>query len=306
MDLRQLKCFSAVARTGSFSRAAGQLGITQPTLSKHISNLESELGKRLLVRNGRGATVTEAGQRMADHAQRIMQMVSEAEVDIRSSGRGRFAIGIPFSIAATIGTELVAHLRKQDPGLNIAVIQGRSATLMERLFSGVLDVAILFKPPHSPLLETIPLVTEELFLMASKASAARLKAQVPIPIDQLATYPLMVPSHNNAVREITDKALRNLHQTPNFILEIDNIATILELVAKGEGYAVLSNLARRLSAYKDDVVPLRLARPGLFVEICIASSSRGSMSQANRQIVKLAAETSRKLLDKAVSECHVS
>ncbi|NML42814.1 LysR family transcriptional regulator [Ramlibacter sp. G-1-2-2] len=306
MDIKQLKYFSTVARLGSFSRAASTLKMAQPSLSKQISNLESELGTRLLVRNGRGVTPTEAGQRLIPHAHRILEEVAKAEADVRAAGAGRFAIGLPFTVAATIGTDLVAQLRHADPSANFAVFQGRSAFLLENLQTGAIDVAIMFRPSASPLVETTELTSEDLYLMASARAARALAGKGPIPVASLVDYALIEPSRPNAIRVALEDALRRARKVPNIAMEIDNIETIIDLVARDEGFAVLSKLSRSLAAQKDKVVPLPLAAPGLKIEICMAVSTRATLSQANARLVRLTADIGRKLLTAAAQRRQAS
>lgn len=296
MDIKQLRYFATIAQVGSFSRAATVLRVTQPSLSKQISLLEEALGRRLFVRNGRGVSPTEAGLRLQRHARRILDQLAEAEADVRATGAGRFAIGLPYTLAATIATELLSRLRKLEPSADLAVIQGRSTFLVDSLCTGAIDVAITYTPPATPLVETTPLITEELFLMASLRNAKALARKGPVTLADLCEFPLIAPSRPNAIRATFEEALRRARKVPKVAMEIDNIETIIELVAKGEGFAVLSNLSRNLSPHKQDVVPLPIASPGLKNEICMAVSTRGSLSQANGRLVTLTGEIGRELL----------
>ncbi len=301
MDLRQLRYFSLVARLGSFSRAADALNLSQPALSKQIRTLEDHLGRRLLVRNGRGATLTEAGQNLLKHAQRILDMVETAESEVKGSGAGRFAIGLPFIIAATIGSQLIAKLRSVDPSANFSVIQGRSKFLMEQLSAGSLDVAIVFKPTPSPLVNVTHLVDEELFLMASPRAARSLSRHLPISVESLSELPLIAPTRPNSIRNTLEEAMRRVQKVPAFAMEIDNLETIIDMVSRDQGVAVLSKMARNLSARKADIVPLPLS-PSLRTEVCLAVSSRTSLSQANRQLLDLTERIGKELLQAALEQ----
>lgn len=299
MDLRQLKYLTVIAELGSFSRAAAMLDLAQPSLSKQIANLEASLGRKLLVRNGRGVSPTEAGIRLLRHARRIIEQVAEAEADVRAAGAGRFAIGLPFTIAATIASELVARLRLAEPSANLAVVQGRSAYLLESLWAGAIDAGILFRPPPSPLIEATTLISEELFLMVPANAAGAILRTAPLPLAALCDYPLIAPGRPNTVRRLLEDGLAKIKKAPNVVLEIDNVATILELVGQGQGFAVLSNLARGLSAHAERVVPIPLAKPGLHNEICLAVSTRGTPTPEKRRLVRLTGDVGRDLLREA-------
>ncbi len=305
MDLRQLRYFSMVAHLGSFSRAAGVLNVSQPALSKQISGLEDHLGKRLLVRNGRGATLTEAGQNLLKHAQRILEMVEVAESEVKESGAGRFAIGLPFIIAATIGSQLIAKLRAVNPSANFSVIQGRSKFLMEQLCAGSLDAAIVFKPTPSPLVNVTHLVYEDLFLMASPRAARSLSRHSPISLESLGELPLIAPTRPNSIRNTLEEAMRRVNKIPAFAMEIDNLETIVDMVSRDQGFAVLSKMARNLSDRKVDIVPLPLS-PTLRTEVCLVVPSRGSSSQANRQLLKLTGRIAEELLQAALLQQDAS
>ena len=96
MDLKQLEYFVRVAELGSFTRAALALNVAQPALSRHVRLLEVELRQSLLVRNGRGATPTEAGQLLLEHGRGILHQVERAREElgrVRSGLSGRVALG---------------------------------------------------------------------------------------------------------------------------------------------------------------------------------------------------------------------
>ena len=105
MDLKQLEYFVRVAELGSFTRAAQALNIAQPALSRQVRLLEVELRQNLLVRNGRGATPTQAGQLLMEHGRGILHQVERAREElgrVRSGLSGRVALGLPPSVARVL------------------------------------------------------------------------------------------------------------------------------------------------------------------------------------------------------------
>ena len=102
MDLKQIESFVRVAELGSFTRASMALGVQQPLLSRHVRQLEVELHQSLLVRNGRGVTLTEAGLLMLEHGRGILHQVALAREDLgtaRGALGGRVSIGLPPSLS---------------------------------------------------------------------------------------------------------------------------------------------------------------------------------------------------------------
>ncbi len=118
MNLKQLEYFVRVAELSSFSRAALQLGLPQPALSRHIRQLELELRQTLLLRNGRGATPTEAGKLLMSHARGILHQVALATEGMdQSRGQlsGRVAVGLPPSLSRKITVPFIQSMQQQLP-----------------------------------------------------------------------------------------------------------------------------------------------------------------------------------------------
>src|SRR4051812_11919572 len=157
LDPRRLLTFRAVAREGSFSRAAAVLHRSQPAVSHQVAALERELGTALLVRGRAGTTPTPAGELLLVHADALAarlalagtQMDAPAE-EARRAPRGG---GFP-SALATIAPAAAAALREDEPDLELAVEEGTVAALQDAVRAGRLDVAIGWQdaagPRHEP------------------------------------------------------------------------------------------------------------------------------------------------------------
>ena len=118
MDLKQLEYFVRVAELGSFTRAAIELDVAQPALSRQVRQLEVELRQTLLVRNGRGAVPTEAGKLLLDHGRGILHQVERAREDLgrlRGGLAGRVALGMPNSVARVLTVPLTRAFREALP-----------------------------------------------------------------------------------------------------------------------------------------------------------------------------------------------
>ena len=129
MDLTRLRYFVAVLESGSFSRAAAALHMSQPALSRQVLLLEEELGQRLLVRNGRGASANEAGLALLAHARAIDELADKARADMRerqASPRGRVTIGLPPRVAQVLTADLVQRFREQYPEATVTIVESSS------------------------------------------------------------------------------------------------------------------------------------------------------------------------------------
>ena len=242
MDLKQLTYFLTVVDAGGFSRAAIVLNMAQPSLSRQIALLEQEFGQRLLIRTGRGVTLTEAGLLLADRARGLLTAARQMATELRDhnqSPTGRVTIGIPPRLAYLFGAALVTRFRALFPNAVLTLIEGLSVSLRELLASGRLDMALLFDSPRTNQVELRELWREPLLLIGPPGT--RLPAQTRI-VD-LANFLLVLPSAPNAIREQVDAALALSKLDLNIAAEVGAVQTTLALVSAGVGYTILPETA---------------------------------------------------------------
>jgi hypothetical protein len=130
MNLTQLRYFVRVAEMGSFSKAAIELDVAQPALSRQVRLLETDLHVTLLQRTGRGVLLTDAGKRLFDHAVGILQLVAHAREDLganRDEATGRIVVGLPPSMGRMLTLPLVDAFRQHVPKERLAIVEGLSA-----------------------------------------------------------------------------------------------------------------------------------------------------------------------------------
>jgi LysR family nitrogen assimilation transcriptional regulator len=204
MDLKQLAYFVRVAELGSFTKASQALDVAQPALSRQVRLLEVELRQNLLVRNGRGATPTEAGRLLLEHGRGILHQVERAREElgrVRGALAGRVAIGLPPSLARVLTVPLTRAFRLQLPEASLSISEGLSATMQEWLATGRLDIAVLYNARPAPEIEITPLRDEELLLVQKRpAGLAEEPPAPPMPLAEVARLPLVIPSRPNAIR----------------------------------------------------------------------------------------------------------
>lgn len=277
MDLKQLEYFVRVAELGSFTRAAQALDVAQPALSRQIRLLEVELRQNLLLRNGRGATPTEAGKLLLAHGRGILHQVERAKEElgrVRGALAGRVAIGLPPSLARALAVPLTRLFREQLPEASLSITEGLSAAMQEWLVNGRLDIAVLYNAQPAPEIEIAPLRDEEIWLVEPRPPGlAEEPPPPPIPLAEVARIPLVIPSRPNALRMHVEAEMAAIGERPAVALEIDGVSAILDLVADGAGSALLSRnaVARsiRPSAYR-----MRRIEPPLRTRVSLATSSQ--------------------------------
>ncbi|MFT3789977.1 MAG: LysR substrate-binding domain-containing protein [Rudaea sp.] len=296
MDLKQLGYFVRVAEAGGFTRAARELGIAQPALSRQIRMLEVELGHSLLARNGRGATPTEAGKLLLEHSRGILHQVERAREDlgrIRGTPSGRVAIGLPPTLAKVIAVPLTRAIRKQMPEAEISLSEGLSMSLQEWLRLGRLDIALLYNVATAPDLETDLLREEELFLITKDDRNGA--AVQTIRLKQIAAIPLVIPNRPNTMRVLLESELAQLGLRPRIALEVEGVATILDLVAEGAGAAVLPRHALSAPAQRGRLRMQRIVAPALRNKTFLATSARRTQTLTQRRTIELIRATVAKI-----------
>ena len=155
MNLKQIEYFVSVAELGSFSKAARALNVAQPALSRQVRALETDLREPLLLRNGRGVTLTEAGQRLLDHGSGLLQQVAQIREEMgakRGEPVGRITIALPPSMARQLTLPLIDSFRRELPKANLAVVEGLSADIAEWIATGRVDLGPLSNPRLSSVL----------------------------------------------------------------------------------------------------------------------------------------------------------
>jgi LysR family transcriptional regulator, nitrogen assimilation regulatory protein len=287
MDLKQLEYFVTVVDLGGFSRAARVLGVAQPAISRQVRSLEVELRQSLLKRDGRGAVPTEAGKRLLEHARGILQQVDRARRDVdegRGAAVGKVVVGLPPTIARHLTVPIVRAFREAYPRASLAIVEGLSATIQEWLTVGRVDVGLVYNPTASPALEIRPLLEEPLCLIDRRRSG-----RVPrtLRLRDLPNYPLIIPSRPHAIRALVETRLAALGLRPQIAMEIDAIPAILELVAEGQGFAVLSPRALHGAASAPRLHARTIVQPQLASTLAVVTSAQRPSTPLQKAVIAM-------------------
>ena len=303
MDLRQLEYFVRVAELGSFTRASIALDIAQPALSRQVRLLEVELRQNLLVRNGRGATPTEAGKLLLEHARGILHQVERAREElgrVRGALAGRVAIGLPPSLARVLTVPLTRAFRQQMPDAQLSISEGLSAAMQEWLVNGRLDIAVLYNAQTATGIEVTPLLDEDLMLVQLRPSGLQEDPPPPpLPLRDVAKLPLVIPSRPNALRMVVESEMAAIGCRPTIALEIDGVSAILDLVADGAGSAILSRNAVASSIKPSAFTVRAIGEPPLRTRLSLATSSVRPATLTQQATLALVRATTQALLASA-------
>ncbi|MCY0966340.1 LysR family transcriptional regulator [Parathalassolituus penaei] len=258
MELRQLRYFEAVARALNFSKAAEELHIAQPPLSRQIQNLEEELGVELIDRSTRPLTLTNAGQFFYDQSVQILARVQEVKRvthRIGSEKKRWMGIGFVASVFYSHIPKAIHTFTNDNPSIDISLSELTSAQQVEALKSGRIDVGFGRVAISDEAIRNIVLAEEP--LIAAMSSGSHLIAQSDVSLKQLATEKLVVypssprPSFADQILrqfKIRGLEIREVHET-------NSLQTALGLVAAGMGVTIvphsISQMQRPGIAYLD-------------------------------------------------------
>lgn len=256
MELRHLRYFEAVARHSHVTRAAAELHIAQPALSKQISQLEQELGVALFDRIGRNVRLTEAGEALLPHVHAILTQVEAARAEMAERvglRRGRASVGTPPTVGTQLLPRALASFNRGYPGIELRLYEAGIQTLLGLLETGTVDVAVVTLPVNDPALTIVPLFSEDLMIAVGREH--RLAHHTNVTMTELQNEAWLLSPENYELRDATLSACRQAGFTPRIVLDGGEMDTLLRLVAAGMGIALIPRLALQNNF---DLVPLRL------------------------------------------------
>jgi LysR family nitrogen assimilation transcriptional regulator len=285
-----LRYFVQVVESGSISRAAASLHITQPGLSKRVADLERVFNAPLLRRGPVGVVPTEQGRALFIVAKRILQDVTAIaqEVELLSTEpAGTVSIGCPIGSADIIGYPLFKAVRQQLPKVRLVFASGRSREMIRRLGAGDLDATFVSAYKRQPGVTSLPFIREEIFVAATPSLMRRLEGDV-VDVRALGTLPLIAPGATSfAIRDMVIEQLpRDLRL--NVVAEVDDWGLHRRLLLEGEGYS-LSTWALISSEVRAGLLEMRpLGRPQLSRDIALATSVYRPINSATDAVLQLA------------------
>ena len=300
MDLKQLEYFVQIADLGSFTRAASVLQVAQPALSRQVRALEVELRQPLFDRNGRGVTLTEAGQRLLAHSRGILQQVERARQDLedqRGAATGLVSVGLPPSVSRTLTAPLVEAFRDRFPRATLSMVEGLSTYTLEWLQQGRVDCAVVYNAVPGAPIELLPVLDEQLFLVSARGKGRTLMGK-PVTLEAVARHELVIPSRPHAIRMRLETAMAEQGLKPRVGLEIESVPAMLDLAQRLPLHAVLSLNALRGSGLESVLMAQAIhTQPGggaaagaLATSLWIATSALRPRGPLLEQTVRLLTE----------------
>ena len=249
----------AVADYRNFTKAASVLCLTQPAVSHHISQLEDELGVSLFIRKKNGLELTPEGEIVVRYARRMSVLYNKLRKELTDIEKqpAKLCVGITHTAESNLTTEALARCSSEADGFSIMVVTDTINNLYNRLENYELDLAIVEGTGSPQSFSSLVLNTD--FLVCVMSSENHLSGNAMITLSELRNEPMILRLPSSATRIQFDSELRNLGDAPenyNIILEVDNIATIKDLVKKNLGISVLPQSACQKEIRKGNLIAL--------------------------------------------------
>jgi LysR family hydrogen peroxide-inducible transcriptional activator len=244
MEIHQLRYFCSVARSGSFTKAAAQEGIAQPSLSQQISKLERDLGSQLFDRLGRGVKLTEFGRALLPQAHEILRQVNHARGSLESlrlSVAGRLAIGCIPTITPYFLAPRLRNFVDQYPDVDLRLVEDITPNLVELLQSGEIDLAIVSPPVHNP-----EIVSSDLFrepIVVAVGENHRLASEACVSLPELRDEKMLLLKEGHCFRDNALTICNRARAHFVSIFETNQFSSILPLVAAGFGISLAPQMA---------------------------------------------------------------
>jgi len=244
MELHQLRYFCAVADTGSFSRAAEQSHVAQPSLSQQIMKLESELGARLFDRLGRSVRLTDLGKAFLPRARAVLRELEAARGDVverKDSVAGPLSVGVIPTIAPYFLPSRLTAFTRQFPQAQLTVVEEITPVLLDRLRSSAVDVAILALPIRGHEFDAFPLLTERLFAALPRKHA--LGRRTSLSLKDLRKEPFLLLRDGHCFRDTAVAACDRARLHPQIVFESGQFSSILSMVGTGLCVSIVPEMA---------------------------------------------------------------
>src|SRR5918912_1169916 len=257
VTLQQLRAFKAVADHMSFSAAAQELRLSQPSVSYQVKELEVGVGMDLLDRLGKRIQLTQAGQLLYGYARQTLNVLDEAALaleELRGIERGTLKVGASTTVGIYIIPTVLGAFKRQHPGLAISLEIGNLGQMQERVLRNELDVAIVGPPQKNPDLVSLPFMSDELVVIAPASHALANRGR--LTLRDLRNEPFIMREEGSGTRWAIEKQVRRAGVRLTITMELGSNGAIKHAVESGLGLAVVSRYAITLEQSSGRLVVL--------------------------------------------------
>jgi DNA-binding transcriptional LysR family regulator len=271
LNFNQLRIFYHAAKNLNYTRAAGELFITQPAVTAQVKSFEEYCGLKLFKKKGRRIHLTDEGRSLFEYAEIIFKYEKEIENtidDMRELKRGVLSLGTTKAYARYFMPTMITTFHKNYPKIRIELNEGSSLDMIHSLLDFKIEVAVIAKAEENPRVNFFPFSREEMAVIV--APDHPLAGKKAIAFARLAPEPFIMKEKGSGTRKLVEQLFTKEACTPNILMETSNMEFIKQLVQRGEGvsFLVREAVAADLDEKKLTAVPLK--GPKVYLDVSIA------------------------------------
>ncbi len=285
-NLNRLLAFHAVAETGSFTRAARALFLTQSGVSKHIRHLEEELGTKLFDRLARRVQLTEPGRILHGATGEMVRLIQDAEARITEADGPAGTLTLAASVTA--GTYILpaalAEYRRQHERVDIRVDVLLGDEVVRSVLENVSDLGIVGQPVEDERLVVQPFLPDELVAIVPSGHAwARRRS---IDLATLSGEVLLLPRTGSGTRRAVEEELARLRVVPARVMEYGNTDAVIKAVGAGLGVSLVSRRAAERESAAAEVTMVRMRGPPVQRQFAVIWRQGRFLTRAARSFIE--------------------
>lgn len=297
LETKQLKIFKTIVEVGSFTRAGARLNLSQPAISQHIRALEEHLGVPVLLRVGKRARPTPAGEVLLHCAEQVLDKIEDAERLLAEQGMGGggvVRVGGGDAVCHHLLPSILKEFVAQFPRVHLQLASGHTAATLARVLGGELDLGLVALPVEADRIRVTEIGRDELVAIVhpEHAWADRRRVQA----SDFSGEPLILYERESRMTEILLQFLLEQGVFPRVTMEVDHVAVVKELVLQNLGVAVLPLWAVRRDVESGTLRAISVGPHGLSRSWGIAALENGTQPAALKALVRLCVERLPRML----------
>ncbi|MBR6056131.1 MAG: LysR family transcriptional regulator [Bacilli bacterium] len=284
MDIRTLSYFVTIAEELNITKAAEKLCMSQPPLSNQMKSLEEELDTTLFIRGKRHLQLTESGKLLYRHAKEILSLVDKTSEEVRAMAKGmhgKIAIGLVEGSAPIIAAECIETFLKEHKNVQFTVVDGNSDELIQKLRSGLIDLAIITSPCDNTLLSSFKVGQEQMTAFMSKDNPLASLPGSTIDLAMLKDKALIVPSRESMVSMIY-RWFKEIHIEPKIVCKMDNYLDVAALAGRNVGISLFPKTSYILN---QQIIAKEIVNPERYVEYLFVWLKNKPLSLLNEAFI---------------------
>ncbi len=288
INLNQLRVFYEAARSGSFTRAAKKLCITQPAVTAQIKTFEEQCNLKLFKKKGRSLYLSDEGSALYEYTRRIFEYEREVEdviEEMRKLKRGILRLGTSKAYARYFMPFLISSFHEAFPHIKVHLDEGSSLDIIHSLLDLKNEVAVIAKVEENPNLTFLPFKQDRLVLILSPGHALAKKKNV--SVEELVHDPMIMKEVGSGTRKQVNELFSEKGLTPNVLMETSNTEFIKQLVQRGEGISFLVEEAVAVEIREKRLATVPVAGENPFLDVSIAYLKDQHLSHPARAFVEM-------------------